>query len=841
MIVHHQQQFQNALMRGPVSVLSRLQARPVLGRDGNPVVIEGDRMLVARVQSREGGIFALMVPRDPAAPDTYADRASGLRRLALTRLVAHLPAGFESVPDGIAIEGRPQAVTVSSWVNGPSLLDAALRLSSEANGPVLRALAASVAKGINDLRAASFAHDTLNPGNAVVGDGGRVIFLGLSRATWDGGPGPSPIQPVTAYRHPDRDGDAFAEDAFAALVIHASLLVLADNPALLSPEGGVTSDSQPLVFGVRDLADPDASPVFARALADTSPATREVVDALRSAASAPADEIERWAAVMPGFRRIDLPSFLRSRPDVPGEVPPAGSAPAWASSGWSPDRAAEPAATWPGGADRERDPWESWRSGPEPAVASFAREPRETPAWPELPPAARPSPASSASQDIRRPSTPRSASAASRGPNPPPGPTAWDAPRQAAPTPDAEADIQRVRKRFFAALASRDEATVRALWAQMAADPVGRTASLAVQELIGRGVREQIRAEQRKGRHESAAVLAASAAASGIPIDPEVRRRLRAVQSRAMTRERLDAALGANDLDRLAELAVSGDLLELDDTDRETLRRVLRALKWPAVASALATDDDQIIADAFDPELWDEGRALSPEARARIGQALARIDWRTQVRQALRNRDAERLEALFQRPPATALDRLSTSERRRCRRLIEQRHALADLHRAVGQLDDEAIVRALNHVERVGARITDRSTWAAIQQIVERTSMVEDIIAAVDAVPMEVGKLAHLVPAARTMGYDRDPRLQGRYALEELERVLVQYAHLRRVRAALEKGDDAGIVLVAVPDPYGSLDLLTEGERSRIAQAIQAQRRIDRRGVAARFRTASAD
>ncbi|MGN6031260.1 MAG: hypothetical protein ACTHQE_06305, partial [Thermomicrobiales bacterium] len=223
-----------------------------------------------------------------------------------------------------------------------------------------------------------------------------------------------------------------------------------------------------------------------------------------------------------------------------------------------------------------------------------------------------------------------------------------------------------------------------------------------------------------------------------------------------------------------------------------------------------------------------------------IGQAMNRIDWRTRVRHALRNRDAGTLETLFQHPPATALDRLSMSERRRCRRLIEQRHALAELQHAVTQLDDEAIVRALNHVERVGARITDRTTWVAIQQIVERTSMVEDLVAAVDAVPMDVGKLAHLVPAARTMGYDRDPRLQGRYALDGLERVLVQHAHLRRVRAALEKGDDAGIVLVAVPDPYGSLDLLTDGERSRIAQAIQAQRRVDRRGVAARFRTASA-
>ena len=838
MIVHHQHQFQNALMRGPVSVLSRFQARPILDRDGKPVVIEGERMLVARVQSREGRAYALQIARDPDAPDPYADRASGLRRLALTRLSVHLPSEFESVANGIEIDGRPQAVSVSAWVNGPSLLDAAIRLASEGNVAVLRALAASVAKALNDLRANAFAHDSLNPGNAVVGEGGILVFLGLSRATWDGGPAPSALQPVNAYRHPDGDGDAFAEDAFAALVIYASLLALADSPDLLSQERGVTADSRPLVFGTRDLADPDASPVFARVLAETSAETREVVEALRAAASAPANEIERWAAVMPGFRRIDLPSSLRSRPvdratgNLPGEVASGWRTPSWRSELAEP---AEP--VWAAPSGRERDPWESWRSGA--TAADAVGETAAMSQWPEPPPAPRqPAPGRSAIDEVTTPAPGRASQPRRHEAVPSIDPAMWEAPPVRAAT-RSDADLQAARKRFFAALSARDEATVREMWPQMASDPVGRTASLAVQDVIGRGLRDQIRAEQRRGRHESVALLAESASASGIPIEPDLRKRLRSMQHRAITRERLDAALTANDLDQLAELAVSGDLLELDDTDRETVRRVLRALKWPGLASALATNDDQIIVDAFDPDLWDEGRALSTEARTRIGQAMARIDWRAQVRHALRNRDAERLETLFQRPPATALDRLSTSERRRCRRLIEQRHALAELGRAVTQLDDEAIVRALNHVERVGARITDRTTWAAIQQIVERTSMVEDLITAVDAIPMDVGKLAHLVPAARTMGYDRDPRLQGRYALDGLERVLVQHAHLRRVRVALEKGDDAGIVLVAVPDPYGSLDLLTDDERSRIAQAIQAQRRVDRQGVAARFRTAS--
>lgn len=851
MIVHHQQQFQNALMAGPVSALARVQARPLLDRAGKPVVIEGDRMLVAKLQAREGGALAMLVSRDPEDPDPYGDRASGLRRLALTRLAAHLPSGFESVRDGIELDGRTQPATVSAWVNGPSLLDAVVRLCAEANGAVLRALAASTARALNDLRGGGFAHDAFNPGNAIVGEGGALVFTGLARATWDGGPTPMGFQPATPYRHPDGDGDPFEEDAFAALVVYASLLVLADNPALLLSEPGPTRDTRPLVFGMRDLADPEASPVFARALALTTPETREVVDALRSAATQPAQEIERWAAAIPGFRHVELPNSVRTRPEAGQAASVADTG--WGVPSWSQPSVSEPEAeaAWPSFGNRQRDPWESWRTV-DPAQAeapASAPDVDPVPGWPETRSSEHRVEASWLEESVRtlpepehvRPARdlpaqrPRRADRQAARPEP----TSWPAPEPSFPDAEtsvqAQNDLQQTRRQFFAALSARDEAKVNAMWPAMATDPVGRTAILAVQDMAGRGYRERIRTEQRQGRHEQAAILAASSTSAGIPIEPELRKRLRAISHRAMTRERLEAALGANDLDQLAELAVSGELLDLDDTDRHTLQRVLRALKWPGLVSALATDDDQIIVDAFDPDLWDGGRALSAEAHTRIGQAMARIDWRSQVRQALRNRDAESLERLYQRPPTAALDRLSASERRRCRRLIEQRHALGELHRAVGQLDDEAIVRALNHVERVGARITDRATWTAIQQIVERTSMVEDVIAAVDAVPMDVGRLAHLVPAAKAMGYDRDPRLSGRYALGDLEHVLVRHAHLRRVRSALEKGDNAGIVLVAVPDPYGSLDLLTDAERSRIAQAIQEQRRVDRKGVAARF------
>lgn len=819
MIVHHRHQFQNALTHGPVSILSRLQARPVLDQRGDPIVIEGERSLVAKVETRDGRTLALMVARDDGG-DPYADRAAGLRRLALTRLGAHLPPGFDHLRDGVEINGKSLSVTVCEWVNGPSLLDAAMRLASEGNARVLRALAMSVSRALNDLRMASFAHDMLNPGNALVGSNGALVFTGLSRATWDGGASPSSAIAVNAWRHPDGDGDPFAEDVYAAMTLYASLLVLADVPTMLSSEQGRV-DTRPLIFSKRDLADPHASPIFARALAQTSAETREVVEALRSASVSPVSEIDRWASVMPGFQRVEIPEFLKKRPSTTR----TRQAPSVDREQWVGDTKGVDRPSWP--TPSESGPWATWQGVESPDRGLPADQGVADGLWPELPP-----------ERLSRQSQA----------TPPPSPRVDRARRDVRPSqhdpedvsPDTrppDMAVEQRRKAFFAALSARDEATVRALWDELADDPVVRTAAMPVQDLVGRALRERIRTEQRSGRPERAVHLAAMAAASGVPIEPEVRQRLRAYDHRAATRDRLEQALSANDLDQLAELAVSGELLDLDDTDRQTVQRVMRSLRWPSLASALATDDDQIIVDAFDGELWENGRALSTQARARIGQAMARIDWRDRVRQSLKARDAEALETLFRDSPTSALDRLSASERRRSRRLIEQRRALADLQTAVSRLDDDAIVRALQQVERVGARIHDRSTWVAIQRIVERTSLIEDLMRAVDASPMDVGKLAHLVPAVRTMGYDRDSRLQGSYALDRLEHTLVQHAHVRRVRAALEKGDNAAIVLVAIPDTYGALDLLSESERSQVAQAIHDQRRVNRAGVTARFRT----
>src|SRR5262249_37132969 len=63
-----------------------------------------------------------------------------------------------------------------------------------------------------------------------------------------------------AYQHPQRDGKDFDEhvDRFSALVVHTSLIAVAESPALWKR----FYDDDNLIFKRSDFQDPDASPVF---------------------------------------------------------------------------------------------------------------------------------------------------------------------------------------------------------------------------------------------------------------------------------------------------------------------------------------------------------------------------------------------------------------------------------------------------------------------------------------------------------------------------------------------------------------------------------------------------
>jgi hypothetical protein len=243
---------------------------------------------------------------------------------------------------------------------------------------------------------------------------------------------------------------------------------------------------------------------------------------------------------------------------------------------------------------------------------------------------------------------------------------------------------------------------------------------------------------------------------------------------------------------------------------------------------AIEADDDVLIDAAYDDELFGNGTSIPEDVQIRVDLARRRLRWLSDVRDALARRQAGQLGELFISPPEGAADRLGAGERRRIRRFIEQSQAVAHLNREIDRGDEAGIVAALNRVERVSARISDRATWKAIQQVVERVSLIDDLLDAAKEDPPDYGRLAQLLPAVRALGLEQDPRLGRSDFVTGLEQQLVRMAHVRRIQAAISRDNDIAIVTAAVPDPHNATDLLTEPERNRVAAAIRARRETAR-------------
>jgi hypothetical protein len=300
---------------------------------------------------------------------------------------------------------------------------------------------------------------------------------------------------------------------------------------------------------------------------------------------------------------------------------------------------------------------------------------------------------------------------------------------------------------------------------------------------------------------------------------------VRQAQERIDVRAQLDSALASGDRAQLAELAVSGQLVVLGDADRQSLQQVLQAIEWPAVQRAIQTDDDVLIDAAFDEELFEGSTLLHSEALERVVLARRRVQWLADIRGALAQRSAIRLRELMVDPPGGGPERLSGPERRRVRRSVEQFQALGQLDDAITSADDQAIVSALNRVERVGARISDRATWSQIQRVVERVAIIDDLIEASEAQPLDYSRIAQLLPAIRALGLERDPRLGDENLVERLQEHVVRMAHVRRIQAAIARDNDIAIVAAAVPDPRNAQEWLTPAERQRVAVAIESRNR----------------
>ena len=186
--------------------------------------------------------------------ERYKEISKFLRGRKLKEMV-----GFEYVADGIRVRGDWHPVLKMEWVDGLQLNTWVDRHSQDARA--LRQLDDRWADLMSALEGAHIAHCDLQHGNVLVDGAGHLRLI-----DYDGmyvpalrGKG-SHEKGHPAYQHPQRDGKDFDEnvDRFAALVIHTSLIAVAESPALWKKY----YDDDNLIFKRTDFVDPDGAPVF---------------------------------------------------------------------------------------------------------------------------------------------------------------------------------------------------------------------------------------------------------------------------------------------------------------------------------------------------------------------------------------------------------------------------------------------------------------------------------------------------------------------------------------------------------------------------------------------------
>ncbi|HEY6195759.1 MAG TPA: hypothetical protein VI504_12020, partial [Candidatus Eisenbacteria bacterium] len=186
--------------------------------------------------------------------DRYAKISGYLRWHRVKQMV-----GFDYVPEGILVHGEWHPVLKMEWVDGDTLNVWVDKHVNDARA--LRKLDERWADVIDGLERAHIGHCDLQHGNVLV-DGSDSIRL----IDYDGmyvpplrGKG-SHEKGHPAYQHPQREGKDFDEkvDRFSALVIHTSLIALAESPELWKRY----YDDDCLIFRRSDFQDPDGAPVF---------------------------------------------------------------------------------------------------------------------------------------------------------------------------------------------------------------------------------------------------------------------------------------------------------------------------------------------------------------------------------------------------------------------------------------------------------------------------------------------------------------------------------------------------------------------------------------------------
>lgn len=379
-----------------------------------------------------------------------------------------------------------------------------------------------------------------------------------------------------------------------------------------------------------------------------------------------------------------------------------------------------------------------------------------------------------------------------------------------------------------AALVQRDGQEARRLWTEVQANPLAQPYAAAVHQLTEHEGHSAI--DRALRRRDDAALLQAIEVAdsAGVAVPAHASTAAREARRRANARASLSTAIDADDRSALSALQRTGQLDDLGPHDPVTARAIARALAWPSLERALASDDDAAICASADPGLWREEETRPHSVWLRLDLAWARTRWSHDLRAALRRRDGPYLRGLLAKAPSGAEQRLTEVERRRVQRVIARGQATTRLERALREGPDREVVEALADLESSGAPFSDVLDWSAVRGVVDRLSLADSLRDAMAAEPPDAARMARLLPAARAALGDLQ-RAGAEWA--ELEQAVLRAAHLERLREAIASGGESNIAAAADPDPFLVRELLTPEEAALVAAVLTRTRTQMRRQV----------
>ena len=300
-------------------------------------------------------------------------------------------------------------------------------------------------------------------------------------------------------------------------------------------------------------------------------------------------------------------------------------------------------------------------------------------------------------------------------------------------------------------------------------------------------------------------------------------------QRKSAIRQRFANALDHDDRAALADLALSGDIDEIEDLSEASTRRIVGSLAIEHLERALESDDDNLIMEAYDARLLGDQGLLTSVQQNRVDLAFDRHAWVKDVRSAIRKRDLAAIDRLYAAMPVGAHLRLTERERARIDRLHAQESALRSLRAAIRDGRDADTISALNAVERSGAVVPQDLEWANVSDVIDRYSLMTSVRRAAEQHPRDIARLARLLPQLKERSGGVFPEAVDGLDFAKLEIEVKQSAQLVRIREALDTNDDRQIVAAALPDIFGVLPMLERGEQARIERAVAAANRALRR------------